>query len=129
MVAEKIENHGVLSAPDGTLGLYAGKEVLISERPDGRGISASVKLPEGSVDNTGKLIADAGSIAIHAQTVNNSGLIQANSVRERNGIVELFATEALDLSGQSTIAAKGDATGISPGGSITLKSEGSFADA
>ena len=53
LVAEKIQNHGVLTAPDGTLGLYAGKEVLISERPDGRGLSAKVALPAGSIDNTG----------------------------------------------------------------------------
>src|SRR6185369_3226295 len=69
LIAEKIENHGVLMAPDGTLGLYAGKEVLISERPDGRGLSAQVDLPEGSVDNQGKLIADGGSIFLHARTV------------------------------------------------------------
>ena len=69
LVAEKIQNHGVLMAPDGTLGLYAGKEVLVSESPDGRGLSAKVTLPVGSIDNTGRLIADAGTIALHAQVV------------------------------------------------------------
>src|ERR1041385_5471761 len=128
MVAEKIENHGVLSAPDGTLGLYAGKEVLISERPDGRGISASVKLPEGSIDNTGKLIADAGSIALHASVVNNSGLVQANSVRERNGVIELVASEGVTLDAASVVQASGDANAVSDGGRITIKSEGRFTD-
>ena len=101
MVAEKIENHGVLSAPDGTLGLYAGKDVLISERPDGRGLSAHVRLPEGSVDNTGRLIADAGSIALHAQVVNNDGIVQANSIRERNGVIELVASGKIELGAHS----------------------------
>ncbi|WP_160164651.1 filamentous hemagglutinin N-terminal domain-containing protein [Pedosphaera parvula] len=128
MVAEKIENHGILSAPDGTLGLYAGKNVLISERPDGRGLSVHVELPEGSVDNTGKLVADAGTIALSAKVVNQNGLIQANSVRERNGVVELVASEAVNLGEQSVVSAAGDATGSSAGGQITIKAGQSFTD-
>jgi len=84
LVSERVENHGSISAPGGTIGLYAGKEVLVSERPDGRGLSATVKLPAGSVDNHGQLIADAGTIALHAQVVNQNGVIQANSVREHH---------------------------------------------
>ena len=128
LLAEKIENHGVLTAPDGTLGLYAGKEVQISDSPDGRGLSVTVKLPEGSIDNTGKLIADAGRIALHAQVVNQNGLIQANSARERNGMIELFATESIQLGQQSVIQAKGGGEGISPGGTVMIKSQGSFTD-
>ncbi len=128
MVAEKIENHGVLSAPDGTLGLYAGKEVLISERPDARGLSASVRLPEGSIDNTGKLIADAGTIAMHAQVVNNNGLVQANSVRAQNGTIEFVASEKVELGADSLVQAKGDAAGVSDGGTIRIKAERTFAD-
>src|SRR2546423_1521132 len=93
LISERVENHGTISAPGGSIGLYAGKEVLISERPDGRGVSASVKLPQGSVDNTGKLIADAGTIALHAQVVNQNGFVQANAVRQHNGMVELIATD------------------------------------
>ncbi len=69
-------------APDGTLGLYAGKEVLMSERPDGRGVSMKVNLPDGSVDNYGKLIADGGTIALNAQVVNQNGIVQADSMRK-----------------------------------------------
>ena len=128
LVAEKIENHGTLMAPDGTLGLYAGKEVLVSESPDGRGLSAKVALPEGSIDNTGKLIANAGTIAMHAQTVNNGGLIQANSFREHNGVIELIASDSINLAAHSIIQVKGDFTGKSAGGSISIKSEGRFTD-
>mgnify|MGYP000087082082 CR=1 FL=1 len=38
--------------------------VMINERPDGRGLSAAVALPEGSIDNSGKLIADAGIVGL-----------------------------------------------------------------
>ena len=128
MVAENIENHGTLSAPDGTIGLYAGKEVLITERPDGRGVAASVTLPQGSVDNTGKIIADAGTIALHAQVVNQNGLMQADSVREQNGTIELVASDAVNLGNDSVIRADGGVTGSSAGGSVTIKSDGSFSD-
>ena len=127
LVAHNVENHGTITAPGGEIGLYAGKEVLISERPDGRGLSAKVTLPDGSVDNTGKLIADAGTIAMHAQVVNQGGLIQANSVREVNGVVELVAADALTLGANSRIEANGGAE-IGSGGSVTIKSDNSFVD-
>lgn len=128
LVAEKIENHGVLTAPDGTLGLYAGKEVLISDRPDGRGLNASVRLPAGSIDNYGKLIADAGTIALHAQVVNQNGFVQANSVRERQGVIELVASTRVTLGPESVLQAKGDASAASAAGSVTIKSAGTFTD-
>jgi len=128
LLAHNIENHGSVTAPEGEIGLYAGKQVLISDRPDGRGLSAKVTLPDGSVDNSGRLIADAGKIAMHAQVVNQGGLVQANSVREVNGVIELVASDSLNLSASSVIQAKGDSQGISPGGSVTLKSDRRFLD-
>jgi len=128
LIAHDIENHGAISAPEGNIGLYAGREVLMSDRPDGRGLSAKVTLPEGSVDNSGRLIADAGTIAMRAQVVNQGGLVQANSVRNVNGTIELVASDSLTLGPNSTIEAKGDA-GISSGGSVSIKSDNRFVDA
>jgi filamentous hemagglutinin family protein len=128
LIAHDIENHGTISAPQGSIGLYAGKQVLMSERPDGRGLSATVTLPEGSVDNSGKLIADAGTIAMHAKVVNQGGLVQANSVREVNGVIELIASDAINLGANSVISAQGDSQGASPGGTITIKSDNTFSD-
>ena len=129
LIAEKIENHGIMMAPDGTLGLYAGKQLLMSERPDGRGLSVSVRLPQGSVDNQGKLVADAGSILLQARNVNQDGILQANSVRERNGVIQLLASESVALGANSLIEARGDDAAASSGGRITIKSEGAFSDA
>ena len=128
LIAHNIENYGAISAPQGNLGLYAGKQVLVSERPDGRGLSASVTLPEGSIDNSGRLIADAGTIAMHAQVVNQGGLVQANSVREVNGVIELVASDAINLGPNSVLSAQGDSQGNSPGGTVTIKSGNSFSD-
>ncbi|MBE7500446.1 MAG: filamentous hemagglutinin N-terminal domain-containing protein [Verrucomicrobiales bacterium] len=129
LIAEQIQNHGTISAPGGSLGLLAGQEVLLSERPDGRGMSAAVTLPAGSVDNRGRLLADAGTIALNARVVNQAGLVQANSVRERHGVIELFASEAATLEASSELSARGGNDGVSPGGAIIVKSEGVYADA
>lgn len=128
LIAHDIENHGTISAPHGQIGLYAGQDVLLSDRPDGRGLSATVTLPEGSVDNSGTLVADAGTIAMHAKVVNQGGLVQANSVRNVNGVIELIASDAVNLGANSRIEAKGGDQGISSGGSVLIKSDNKFSD-
>ena len=128
LISHDIENHGSITAPGGSIGLCAGEKVLMSDRADGRGVSATVTLPQGSVDNSGKLIADAGTIALNAQVVNQGGLVQANSVREQNGVIEVVASGSVNLEAGSTITAKGDAQGASPGGQVTIKSGQTFTD-
>lgn len=131
LIANDVENNGTISAPQGNIGLYAGQSVLVSTRPDGRGLSARVTLPAGLVDNTGKLVADGGAIVMNAaQVVNNGGTIQANSAANVNGVIELIAGSSLTLSGASSISATGDAsTGdSSPGGFVVLKSGGTYSD-
>jgi filamentous hemagglutinin family protein len=128
LISHDIQNHGTISAPEGNIGLYAGQEVLVSDRPDGRGLSARVTLPSGSIDNSGKLIADAGTIALNAQVVNQGGLIEANSVRDVNGTIELVASDSVNLGSSSVITAKGDSQGVSAGGSVTIKSDAGFSD-
>src|ERR1019366_2333216 len=117
----------------------------------GRGLSMQVNLPEGSVDNEGRITADAGTIAMNARTVNQDGFIQANSVRDANGTIELVAADKLNLGANSQISASGDASsreitvpasvgdavgaisrgepGGSSGGSVTLQSGNLFSDA
>jgi hypothetical protein len=86
-------------------------------------------MPAGRVDNQGKISADAGQVVLQAQTVNNSGILQANSVREVNGVIELYASDDVQLSPSSTLQANGGGDGISPGGNIVIKSGGTFSDA
>jgi filamentous hemagglutinin family protein len=130
LIAGDIVNNGTISAPSGKIGLYDGEQVLVSLSPDGRGLSAQVTLPQGSVDNEGKLIADGGTIAAQAQTVNQNGLAQANSVQNINGVVELVASDSLTLGANSDIEANGDNTAAnpSPGGFVVLQSGNTFSD-
>jgi filamentous hemagglutinin family protein len=126
LIADDIENNGTISAPGGKIGLYAGEKVLVSSSPDGRGLSTEVTLPQGAVDNQGKLIADAGGIALQAQTVNQGGLIEANSIQNVNGTIELVAGDSMNLGASSVISAQGD--GASSGGTVIIKSENNFSD-
>jgi filamentous hemagglutinin family protein len=128
-IANKIENHGAVEADGGSIQFAAGQTVTLSERPDGRGMSMAVTLPQGSVDNYGNVIADGGIIAMNAKVVNQNGLVQADSVRNVNGEIELVAADSLNLGANSVISAKGDAAaGGSAGGNVTLKSENFFTD-
>ena len=128
LIANDIENKGTISAPGGKIGLYAGEQVLVSLSPDGLALSAPVTLPQGSVDNTGKLIADAGTIAAQAQTVNQNGLVQANSVQNVNGVIEFVASDSVTLGANSQVSAQGGAQGVSPGGAVIIKSGNTFSD-
>jgi filamentous hemagglutinin family protein len=128
LIAKQINNQGSIAAPGGTAALVAGQEVLLSQRPDGLSLSAPVQLPAGSVNNQGRVVADAGQVLLQAQTVNNSGVIQANSVRQQNGVIELYASQDIQLSGSSVIQANGGGAGISAGGNIVIKSGGTFSD-
>lgn len=128
LIADNIQNYGAIQAEQGKIGLYAGQQVLLSTSPDGHGISAKVTLPQGSVDNQGHLIADGGTIAAMAQTVNQNGLVQANSIQNVNGVVELVASDSLNLGANSVISAQGAATGVSSGGSVTIQSDNTFSD-
>jgi filamentous hemagglutinin family protein len=128
LIGKQIDNHGTIAAPGGTAALVAGQEVLLSERPNGLSLSAPVQLPAGSVDNEGHIVANAGQVLLQAQTVNNSGVIQADSVRQRNGVIELYASEDIQLAGSSVIQANGGPDGSSPGGKIAIKSGGTFSD-
>jgi filamentous hemagglutinin family protein len=130
LIADQVQNHGDIEAPGGNIGLAAGQTVTLSERPDGRGMTMQVTLPEGSVDNHGNIIADGGTIALNAQVVNQGGFIQANSVKDDNGVIELVASDSLNLESGSQISASGDASaGGSAGGTVTLQSGNTFSDA
>jgi hypothetical protein len=92
-------------------------------------MSMRVTLPQGSVDNEGRLIADGGTIAMNAKVVNQNGYIQANSVQNQNGIIELVASDQLTLGANSQITANGDnSPSGSAGGQIMLQTAQNFSD-
>jgi filamentous hemagglutinin family protein len=129
LIADQVQNFGSISAPGGSIGFAAGQTVTLSERPDGRGMSMNVTLPQGSVDNYGNVTADGGTIALNAKVVNQNGLLQANSVQNQNGTIELVASDTVNLGANSQIIANGDDTaGGSAGGNVTIQAGNTFSD-
>jgi filamentous hemagglutinin family protein len=135
---DPVKGTGTITAEQGNIGLYAGQEVLVSTSPDGRGISARVTLPSSAmsndhkliVDNEGRLIADGGAIMARAETVNQNGLMQANTVVNNNGVIELVASGDLTVGPQSRIEAGGDSTTGNPsnGGFVVLQAGNNYSD-
>jgi filamentous hemagglutinin family protein len=130
LIAADIVNKGTITAPNGQIGLYDGETVLVSMSPNGEGLSAQVTLPEGSVDNEGKLTANGGSVVAQAQFVNQNGLIQANTAQNINGTVELLGSSSVTLGASSVISTAGDSTAAkaSAGGSVQIQAGTSFSD-
>ena len=118
LLAPNVENSGVITSPGGNIVLAAGAKAYLSNRPDGRGFFAELSNPLGQAVNLKDLIADGGNITLAGRVVNQAGLIQANSVRERNGKIEIYASETLTLKSSSQTIAKGGSDGLSNGGTI-----------
>lgn len=128
LLAPNVENSGIVTSPNGTIILAAGTKAFLSNRPDGRGFLAEIAAPTGHAVNLKDLIADGGHITLAGRVVNQEGLVQANSVRERNGKIEFYAGESLTLKAGSQTRAQGGREGISDGGTILAiadKSKGS----
>jgi len=118
LLAPNVENSGVITAPGGGIVLAAGTRAYLSSRPDGRGLLAEIAVPAGQAVNIGNLIADGGHVTLAGRVVNQGGVVQANSVRERNGKIEFYASESLTLKAGSRTLAKGGNEGSSDGGTI-----------
>lgn len=118
LLAPNVENHGIITSPGGNIVLAAGTTAYLSNRPDGNGFLAELRAPSGQALNVGQMIADGGNISMAGRVVNQEGLVQANSVRERNGKIEIYASESLTLKAGSRTVAKGGDEGTSDGGTI-----------
>lgn len=120
LLAPNVENNGVIRTPEGTITLAAGTTAYLSDRSDGRGFLVEVTAPQGEALNLKDLVADGGRVNLYGRVVNHAGLIQANTVRENNGRIELVASEQVNLKSGSRIEAKGDDEGVSDGGSVLV---------
>lgn len=122
LLAPNVENSGVIRSSEGHITLAAGTTAYLSDRPDGRGFLVEVTAPSGEALNLSRLIADGGQINLYGRIVNQEGLIQANSVRERSGRIELFASEQLNLANGSQTVARGGEP-VSDGGTVIALSD------
>jgi filamentous hemagglutinin family protein len=123
LLAPNVTNNGVITSPGGSIALAAGTTAYLSDRADGRGFLVEVTAPAGEALNLKSLIADGGQVSMIGRLVTQSGVVQANSVRQQNGTIELIASERVTLTAGSVTKAAGDTQGVSDGGSILVKSD------
>ncbi|MDD2811560.1 filamentous hemagglutinin N-terminal domain-containing protein, partial [Rhodoferax sp.] len=116
LVAPKIENSGLIHAPDGKILLAAGRSVEVADidRPN---IRVEISNSAEEAVNLGTLMAQ--HISIYGGLVKNSGRIQASSaVMGQNGKIILKAAQRVELSPSSEVTATGSQG--STGGEISI---------
>ncbi|TAL09564.1 MAG: filamentous hemagglutinin N-terminal domain-containing protein, partial [Nitrospirae bacterium] len=135
LLGAAVRNEGVIIANAGSIALAAGKAATLDMRGDGLiefvvtdAVSGSVAGPNGEslasyVSNTGTLQADGGMVTLTANAatdiiksvVNNEGVIRAQSMVERNGVVVLSGGNEGIVSVAGTIDASGAGAGQTGG--------------
>ena len=99
LIGATVRNEGEINAPGGRVVLAAGSsvELVDSATPN---VSVKVNSTAGEVVNLGSLLAAGGRIDVHAGTVNQSGIVRADSLAAGpGGEVVLQATRAADAGG------------------------------
>ena len=95
LIGATVRNEGEINAPGGRVLLAAGSsvELIDSATPN---VGVKVNSGAGEVVNLGSLLAAGGRIDVHAGTVNQSGIVRADSLASGpGGEIVLQATERL----------------------------------
>ncbi len=105
-----VRNEGLIAAPDGQVVLAAGRSVdLVDERLPH--VAVRVSAPGAEVLNLGSVAAGGGRVDLLSAVVNQSGIVQADSMGSTGGVVRLEATESVQLGAGSVTSASGSAGG------------------
>src|SRR5688572_19398007 len=128
LAAPQVRNDGVIIARTGTVALAAGDRVSLDMIGDGL-ISVAVEQSalNASAINSGRIEADGGNVLLTARSanalldtvINNSGIIRANSLVERNGEIILDGGGAGVVSNSGTLQAAGVDAGTR-GGTVKI---------
>ena len=107
LIAPNIENHGVISTPQGQTLLAAGKSVQLVEA-DVPNLRVEIQAG-GEALNVGQILAEGGSAGIYAGLINQRGIVRADSAtRDAAGNIVFRASDKVILdSGSVTSASSG----------------------
>ncbi|MCE5336366.1 MAG: CHAT domain-containing protein [Desulfobacteraceae bacterium] len=128
LIAPQANNYGTISAPSGTVALASGNRVALDFAGDGLiKLSVDESALNAAVRNNGAIKADGGQVIMTAKAagdltatvINNSGIIEANSIGKKNGVIVLDGGETGIVSNSGSISAAGAKNGET-GGTITL---------
>ena len=100
LLAENVENHGVIETPEGQTILAAGSKVYlaVSDDPNLRGFLVEVDSPDsggGTATNAGRILAERGNVSMTGLTVNQSGRVTATTSVNLNGSIRLTARDSV----------------------------------
>ena len=116
LIAPQVNNQGTITAPNGTVSLAAGNRVSLDFAGDGlMKVSVDEAALNAAVENGGAIRTDAGQVIMTAKAaqglvgtvVKNTGIIEANSIGERNGTIVLDGGDHGIVSSSGTISAQG----------------------
>ncbi|MDP2265648.1 MAG: filamentous hemagglutinin family protein [Thiobacillus sp.] len=98
LLAENVENHGLIETPEGQTILAAGSKVYlaVSDDPNLRGFLVEVD-NGGTAANTGRILAERGNISMTGLTVNQSGRVTATTSVNLNGSIRLMARDTVTV--------------------------------
>lgn len=122
LVAPIVKNGGTITAHEGNVLLASADSFSITLPQDGFAYTLDKGTLQGLVDNGGAILADAGRVVLTAKGVDtvkkslikHSGNIEANTVQNKNGVIELLGdldNSALNVSGSLKAEGKGDDKG------------------
>lgn len=131
LLGHTVSNEGAITAPQGSVALAAGSGVTLDFAGDGLlHVAVNQHALDAMVSNGGLIHADGGLVwmsasardALLTTVVNNSGIVQANSVGHRNGRIVLDGGESGVVSVSGTLQAAGTAPDMT-GGSIVVSGD------
>ncbi|SFF37738.1 filamentous hemagglutinin family N-terminal domain-containing protein [Fontimonas thermophila] len=102
LAADHVYNRGTITAQSGDVVLAAAGQLSLQLDPEGLvsvAVDAAALSAAAGVDNAGAIVADGGSVLLHARVaqdllhhaVNNSGRISAQAIEQRGGEIYLVA--------------------------------------
>ena len=115
-LGNRVSNQGAIAAPGGRVALGAGSDVTLSFAANKLlNLQVNRTTLDNLAENGGLIRADGGAVvlsagardAVLASVVNNTGVIEARSVREVNGAIVLDGGQNSVVSNSGTLAASG----------------------
>jgi len=123
-LGNQVGNEGVIVANKGSVALAAGNAATLDFTGDGLiNLSVSQEAIDAQAANSGLVQADGGLVVMTAKAagnltgtvINNSGIIRAQSIEERNGKIVLDGGSSGVVSVSGTLDASGKTTGLTGG--------------
>ncbi|MDN2705636.1 YDG domain-containing protein, partial [Janthinobacterium sp. SUN100] len=123
-VGNTVSNPGSINVEAGTVALGAGSDVTLSFSGDSLvNLQVNQSTLNNLAENGGLIKADGGAVwlsagarnAVLASVINNTGIVQARSVRNVNGSIVLEAGGAGTAANGGTLDASGSGEGLSGG--------------